>query len=105
MAVTAMEPYASPRNAHQMGTEAEFAAQHPFLHEQQDRRVFLGFALKLLLYQPPASLVRPAAVNRIGRMNSAFPASRSEVPPIYATCMAISGPLAVMHVRIHDVMM
>ncbi|KAK9863656.1 hypothetical protein WJX84_005457 [Apatococcus fuscideae] len=79
MAVTAMEPYATPRNAHQMGTEAEFAAKHPFLQDQQDRKVFLRFSLKLLLYQPPASLVRPSAVNRIGRMNSAFPASRSEV--------------------------
>lgn len=79
MAATAMEPYAIPRNAHEMGTEAEFAAKHPFLQDHQDREIFLGFALKLLLYQPPASLVRPVAMGRIGRMNSSFPASRSEV--------------------------
>ena len=34
-----------------MGTEAEFAAKHPFLAADADRAVFLDFGLKYLLYQ------------------------------------------------------
>jgi len=36
------------------------ACRHPFLAVDADREAFLGFALKVLLYQPPASLLRAA---------------------------------------------
>jgi len=38
----------------------ECACRHPFLAVDADREAFLGFALKVLLYQPPATLLRAA---------------------------------------------
>ena len=38
-------------SAFSLGTEAEFAAKHPFLAVDADRAVFLDFGLKHLLYQ------------------------------------------------------
>lgn len=63
LAVVGLEGLAHPPPKHQLGTEEEFAARYPFLQNARDRSLFLGFAAKIMLYQPPALLPRvmPAA--------------------------------------------
>lgn len=58
-----LEGLAQPPPKHQLGNEEEFAARYPFLQQKRDRSLFLGFAAKVMLYQPPALLPRvmPAA--------------------------------------------
>ena len=58
LAMVGLEGLAHPPPKHEMGTEEEFAAKYPFLHSAQDRRVFLEFARKVMLYQPAALLPR-----------------------------------------------
>ena len=53
-----LEGLAHPPPKHQLGTEEEFAARYPFLQQARDRSLFLGFAAKVMLYQPPALLPR-----------------------------------------------
>ncbi len=79
MGVTAVESYADPRSAHLLDAESNFAASQPFLQQAQDRKVFLSFALKVILYQLPASLIQRSAPGRLSRLNSSRIASRSEV--------------------------
>ena len=58
LAVVGLEGLAHPPPQHQLGTEEEFAARYPFLQSAQDRSTFLGFAGKVMLYQPAALLPR-----------------------------------------------
>lgn len=58
LAVVGLEGLAHPPPKHQLGTEEEFAARYPFLQGAQDRNTFLGFAGKVILYQPAALLPR-----------------------------------------------
>ena len=58
LAVVGLEGLAQPPPKHKLGTEEEFAAQYPFLQSAQDRSMFLGFAGKVMLYQPAALLPR-----------------------------------------------
>ena len=58
LAVVGLEGLAHPPPKHKLGTEQEFAARYPFLQSAQDRGMFLGFAGKVMLYQPAALLPR-----------------------------------------------
>ena len=58
LAVVGLEGLAHLPPKHQLGTEEEFAAPYPFLQSARDRSTFLGFAGKVMLYQPAALLPR-----------------------------------------------
>ncbi|KAK9834910.1 hypothetical protein WJX81_007994 [Elliptochloris bilobata] len=97
LALAGLQAYAVMPSSHHLGSEADFAARHAFLAAATDRAAFLGFALKVLLYQPPSSLLRaPAAAApdgppRTPRAHNG-PAVRRGLPALGAAAVEQAAP-------------